>query len=79
MYNTITSYYKDVLKFANKEYDLVLVDVDKRISVEDKSAILQVSDAVMITFKQGLEEIEEIKQLREQYPCLLYTSDAADD
>lgn len=68
MYNTITSYYKDVLKFANKEYDLVLVDVDKRISVEDKSAILQVSDAVMITFKQGLEEIEEIKQLREQYP-----------
>lgn len=46
MYNTITSYYKDVLKFANKEYDLVLVDVDKRISVEDKSAILQVSDAV---------------------------------
>ena len=45
MYNTITSYYKDVLKFANKEYDLVLVDVDKRISVEDKSAILQVSDA----------------------------------
>ena len=68
MYNTITSYYKDVLKFANKEYDLVLVDVDKRISVEDKSAILQVSDAVVITFKQGLEEIEEIKQLREQYP-----------
>ena len=56
------------LKFANKEYDLVLVDVDKRISVEDKSAILQVSDAVVITFKQGLEEIEEIKQLREQYP-----------
>ena len=47
---------------------MVLVDVDKRISVEDKSAILQVSDAVVITFKQGLEEIEEIKQLREQYP-----------
>ena len=68
VYNTVTSYYKDVLKFANKEYDLVLVDVDKRMSVEDKSAILQESDAVMITFKQGLEEIEEIKQLREQYP-----------
>ena len=68
VYNTVTSYYKDVLKFANKEYDLVLVDVDKRMSVEDKSSILQESDAVMITFKQGLEEIEEIKQLREQYP-----------
>ena len=68
VYNTVTSYYKDVLKYADKEYDLVLVDVDKRMSVEDKSAILQVSDALMITFKQGLEEIEEIKQLREQYP-----------
>lgn len=68
VYNTVTSYYKDVLKFANKEYDLVLVDVDKRMSVEDKSSILQVSDAVVITFKQGLEEIEEIKELREQYP-----------
>ena len=54
VYNTVTSYYKDVLKFANKEYDLVLVDVDKRMSVEDKSAILQESDAVMITFKQAM-------------------------
>lgn len=68
IYNMMTSYYKDVLKFANKEYDLVLVDVDKRMSVQDKSAILQESDAVMITFKQGLEEIEEIRQLRDQYP-----------
>ena len=68
MYNMVTSYYKDVLKFANKEYDLVLVDVDKRMSVTDKSAILQESDAVMITFKQGIEEIEEISQLRAQYP-----------
>lgn len=68
IYNTITSYYKDVLRFADKEYDYVLVDVDKRISVKDKAAILQASDALMVTFKQGMDDIEVVKKIREQYP-----------
>ena len=40
-YNTISPFYKDIIKLADKEYDLVLVDIDKRMEANDKNAILQ--------------------------------------
>ena len=33
-YNTISPFYKDIIKLADKEYDLVLVDIDKRMEAK---------------------------------------------
>lgn len=64
-YNAITKYYKDLVKLADKEYDLVLIDIDKRMNVADKSAILQESNLIVITLKQGLESMNMAKTVRE--------------
>ena len=60
----MTKYYKNIIQLADKEYDLVLVDIDKRMSAEDKSEILKISNAIMITLKQSSENIEMAKDLR---------------
>lgn len=65
VYNSLTQYYKDIIKFADKEYDLVLVDVDKRMSGQDKSAILQESNLIVFTLKQNQEAIEVAKTIKE--------------
>lgn len=68
VYNSVTKYYKDIIKLADKEYDLVLVDIDKRMNATDKSAILQVSNTIMITLKQSIDSIETARVLREKNP-----------
>lgn len=67
-YNSITKYYKDVIKLADKEYDLILVDIDKRMDAMDKASILQESNAIIITLKQSVESIETARLLREKNP-----------
>lgn len=66
VYNSLTQYYKDIIKLADKEYDLVLVDLDKRMSGNDKGAILQESNAIVVTLKQSTESIETARILREK-------------
>ena len=68
-YNTISPFYKDIIKLADKEYDLVLVDIDKRMEANDKNAILQESNLVMVTLKQSVESIETARILREKNPA----------
>lgn len=67
-YNSMTKYYKDIIKLADKEYDLVLVDIDKRMNAADKSAILQESNVIMLTLRQSIESIETARLLREKNP-----------
>lgn len=68
-YNSMTQYYKNIIKLADKEYDLVLIDIDKRMNSNDKTAILQESNAIMITLRQSVESIETAKVLRETNPA----------
>lgn len=68
-YNSMTQYYKNIIKLADKEYDLVLIDIDKRMNSNDKTDILQESNAIMITLRQSVESIETAKVLRETNPA----------
>lgn len=68
VYNMRTPFYKDIIKLADKEYDLVLVDVDKRMNSNDRVSILQESNLIMITLKQSLESMETASILREKNP-----------
>lgn len=68
VYNSMTQYYKDLIVLADKEYDLVLIDIDKRMNVNDKKEILRNSNAIMFALKQSSDSIETAKILRESNP-----------
>ena len=68
-YNEETKYFKDIIRLADKEYDLVLVDIDKRMNNIDKSAILQMSNVIVFTLEQSLESLEMSKMLRQKNPA----------
>ena len=68
VYNSITQYYKDLITLADREYDLILIDIDKRMNANDKKEILKKSNAIMVTLKQSSESIEMGKILRENNP-----------
>ena len=61
-YNRTTEYYAQLLNVANRDYNLVFVD--KGMSEESKKAILQQSDVIVLTLKQGLDCLKEIVELR---------------
>lgn len=49
--------YPDLLKAANKFYDLVIVDLSKTLDRESTHAILKISDVIMYTMSQNLKQI----------------------
>ena len=65
-YNEITKYYAELLKVADKNYNVIIVDIDKNMKEEDKRAILNVSNIVVMTFKQGMDALDEITELKQK-------------
>jgi len=65
-YNQIASQYVDILQTANRCYDMVIVDLNKRMEPNTKRAILDVSDVVIVTLPQNLSSINKFMELREQ-------------
>lgn len=59
-YVNIASYYPAILKVADKDYDLVLIDVDKKIPENIKKEILNQSNANILTIRQNIEDIDQI-------------------
>lgn len=69
-YNEITKYYADLIKVANKDYNLIFIDIDKRMNENDKKAILQASDMVVLTMKQSMESLNAFLKLKEKNDVL---------
>ena len=66
VYNQTTEYYAQLLSVANRDYDLVFVDIDKRMPEKSKNDILQQSDVIVLTLKQGLDCMKDIAELRRE-------------
>lgn len=67
-YNNTASYYPELAKVAAKEYDLVFIDVDKRMDMQTQRRILETSDIVIMTLKQGLDAMNNIVELKTKDP-----------
>jgi len=65
-YERIKSVYKEILKTANKYYDLIFVDLNKGLDSEDTKAILEMSDIVVVCLTQRLKIINEYMELKEK-------------
>ena len=67
-YERIKSVYKEILKTANKYYDLIFVDLNKGIDNVDTKEILEMSDIVVVCITQRLKIINEYMQIKEKEP-----------
>lgn len=64
-YIKITPYYNDILLMANKYYDMVFVDLSKKMPKQDVANILQTSDIVVMNLTQRLKTINDFMVLRD--------------
>ena len=64
-YTQITPYYTNILQIANRYYDLIFVDLSKKMPKQDANDILQLSDIVVVNLTQRLKTINDFMQLRE--------------
>lgn len=65
-YDHITSLYPQILQTANKSYDLVFVDMSKKIKPEYADKILEIADVVIVNITQRLRAIDHFLELREE-------------
>lgn len=64
-YIALTPNYANIIKIADKYYDLVIVDLNKKMPRKDIQSVLEISDIVMVNLVQRLETLNNFIRLRE--------------
>lgn len=64
-YENISAAYPEILQLANRYYDIILVDLSKRMSEQYADNIVQISDVVVVNLTQRLKSIDDFIELRE--------------
>ena len=62
--------YPDVIKIANKYYDMVFVDLEKGLETNLARRILEASNLIVCNMEQKIEEVEKIVDLQKQEKLL---------
>lgn len=68
--------YIELIKRANQYYDIVIVDLDKRLNAKVKKDILNVSDVNVLVLLQKMESLNRYNEIRhgndefERYKCI---------
>lgn len=65
-YLEVAKMYPEIINTANKGYDLVFVDICKRMGLEEKNKILEIADVIIVNVTQKLQIIDKYRELREQ-------------
>ena len=63
-YERIASNYPEILKIASRYYDMIFVDLTRRMNGKQAKDILDASDVVVMNMTQRLKTIDEIVELR---------------
>ena len=63
-YTQICTNYPEVLRIADRYYDLVFVDLSSRMHAEEAQDIINISDIIMINLTQRLKNINDLMELR---------------
>lgn len=59
-YKEIQENYPQVISVANQYYDMVIVDLDKRLTAKVQEQIIQTSDIIVITTCQKVKDIQRL-------------------
>lgn len=63
-YDRISENYPEIIKMANRYYDMVFVDITNRMNGRIAKDILEISDVILLNMTQKLQNIEEVMDLR---------------
>lgn len=66
-YNRVAKYYPDIVNIANRDYNLVFVDIDKKMDMATQQRLIDMSDVVIVVLKQGADVIESVQKLRQNH------------
>lgn len=64
-YTQVCSNYPEILRIADRYYDLIFVDLSSRMHTEEAQDIINISDVIMINLTQRLKNINDLMELRE--------------
>ena len=65
-YKEIAKTCPEIIQLANKNYDMVFVDISKRMAEEDVNKILEIADIIVVNITQRLTIIDKFLKLREE-------------
>ena len=65
-YVEIAKKYPDIAKLANSQYDLVFIDISKKMDRQQVNDILEVADVIVMNITQKLAIINKFNKLREE-------------
>lgn len=65
-YEGIVATYPEILQLASRYYDIILVDLSKRMPKQCAENIIQISDVVVVNLTQRLKSIDDFIDLREE-------------
>ena len=63
--------YKDLIKAADKYYDIVFVDLPKTLDDEITKVLLETSHIIVYNFTKNLKQADEFLENMEKYPDIL--------
>ena len=63
--------YKDLIKTADKYYDLVFIDLPKTLDDEITKVLLETSNIIVYNFTKNLKQADEYLELIEKFPEVL--------
>lgn len=64
-YTQVCSEYPEILRIADRYYDLIFVDLSSRMHDKERDEIINISDVIMINLTQRLKTINDFIELRE--------------
>lgn len=67
-YLQICQTYPEILQIARNDYDIVFIDISKKMPEEQRNRILEMSDVIIVNITQRLQTIESFMKLREENP-----------
>ena len=63
-YANISGYFSQIIEVANQAYDIILVDLSKKVPKVNKEKVLAISDLVIVNFSQNMSSINNFLRLK---------------
>ena len=64
-YMNVSSYFSQIIDVANSVYDIVLVDLSKKIPKQNRDKVLNISYLVVVNFNQNMTSINRFLKLKQ--------------
>ena len=63
-YDNISKYFFQIADVANTYYDIVFIDLSKKMSKENRDKILNISDLIVVNLRQNMSAINKFMELK---------------